>query len=38
MFLKYGMIQIFGWINGTHVPIKTSTMNSQDYFNYKQLK
>ena len=30
------MIQAFGCINGTHVPLKAPQKNSQDYFNYKQ--
>ena len=34
--LKFGMIQAFGCIDGTHIPIKTPPENSQDYFNYKQ--
>ena len=34
--LRYGMIQAFGCIDGTHIPIKTPQANSQDYFNYKQ--
>ena len=34
--LKFGMIQAFGCINGTHIPLKTPRINSQDYFNYKQ--
>ena len=33
---KFGMIQAFGCIDGTHVPIKAPSENSQDYFNYKQ--
>ena len=34
--LKFGMIQGFGYIDGTHIPIKTPLENSQEYFNYKQ--
>ena len=34
--LKFGMIQAFGCINGTHIPIKRPIGNSQDYFNYIQ--
>ena len=34
--LKFGMIQGFGCIDGTHIPIKTPPENSQDYVNYKQ--
>ena len=34
--LKFGMIQAFGCIDGTHIPIKRPVRNSQDYFNYKQ--
>ncbi|XP_057293071.1 putative nuclease HARBI1 [Hydractinia symbiolongicarpus] len=34
--LKYGMVQAFGCIDGTHIPIKTPGECSQDYFNYKQ--
>ena len=33
---KFGMIQAFGCIDGTHVPIKCPLENSQDYFCYKQ--
>ena len=33
---KYGMIQAFGCIDGTHVPIRRPVVNSQDYFCYKQ--
>ncbi len=32
---KYGMIQAFGCIDGTHVPIICPGTNSQDYYNYK---
>lgn len=34
--LKFGMIQAFGCIDGTHVPIKTPSTDSHDYFCYKQ--
>ena len=34
--LKFGMLQAYGCIDGTHIPIKTPNENSQDYFNYKQ--
>ena len=34
--LKFGMIQAFGCIDGTHVRIKSPQSNAQDYFNYKQ--
>ncbi|XP_065662897.1 putative nuclease HARBI1 [Hydra vulgaris] len=33
---KFGMIQAFGCIDGTHVPIVCLVENSQDYFCYKQ--
>ena len=33
---KFGIIQAFGCIDGTHVQIKRPTENSQDYFCYKQ--
>ena len=33
--LKFGMIQAFGFIDGTHVPIKTPSTDSHDYFCYK---
>ncbi|XP_028412532.1 protein ALP1-like [Dendronephthya gigantea] len=32
---KYGCIQAFGCIDGTHVAIKRPTENSQDYYCYK---
>ena len=35
--LKYGMAQAFGCIHGTHIPIKTPTKDSNDFFNYKHL-
>ena len=34
---KFGMTQAFECIDGTHIPLKASTVNSQDYYNYKQL-
>ena len=33
---KFGMTQAFGCIDGTHIPLKATTVNSQDYYNYKQ--
>ena len=33
---KFGMTQAFGCIDGTHIPLKALTVNSQDYYNYKQ--
>ena len=33
---KFAMIQAFGCIDGTHIPIKRPIVDSQDYFNYKQ--
>ncbi|XP_047135363.1 uncharacterized protein LOC124812576 [Hydra vulgaris] len=33
---KFNMIQAFGCIDGTHVPIACPVENSQDYFCYKQ--
>ena len=33
---KFGMMQAFGCIDGTHIPIKCPLENSQDYFYYKQ--
>ena len=30
------MTQALGCIDGTHIPLKTPTVNSQDYYNYKQ--
>ena len=32
---KYGMMQTFGCIDGTHVPILHPIENSQDYYCYK---
>lgn len=34
---KFGMTQTFGCIDGTHIPIKCPSENSQDFFCYKQL-
>ena len=34
--LKFGIIQGFGCIDDTHIPLKTPRINSQDYFNNKQ--
>ena len=34
--LKFGMLQAYGCIDGTHIPIKTPIENMQDYFNYEQ--
>lgn len=34
--LKFGMIQDFECIDGTHISLKRPFVNSQDYFNYKQ--
>ena len=33
---KFGMTQAFGCIDGTYIPFKVPTVNSQDYYNYKQ--
>ena len=33
---KFGIVQAFGCIDGTHVPIQRPIKNSQDYFCYKQ--
>ena len=33
---KFGMTQAFGCIDGTHIPIKSPSENSQDFFCYKQ--
>ena len=33
--ITFGMIQAFGCIDCTHIPIKQPLTNSQDYFNYK---
>ena len=34
--LKFGLLQAFGCIYGTHVEIKRPIENAQDFFNYKQ--
>ena len=34
--LKFGQLQAFGCIDGTHVEIKRPIENAQDFFNYKQ--
>ena len=34
---KFGVTQTFGCIDGTHIPIKCPSENSQDFFCYKQL-
>ena len=34
--LKFGMIQAFGCIDGTHIAVKRPIDNSQDFFNCKQ--
>ena len=34
--LKFGLLQAFGCIDGTHVEIKRPIENAQDFFNYKQ--
>ena len=33
---KIGMTQAFGCVDGTHIPLKAPTVNSQDYYNYQQ--
>ena len=33
---KFGMVQAFGCIDGTHIPIRRPVTDSQDYINYKQ--
>ena len=32
---KYGMVQAFGCVDGTHIPISSPKTSSQDYFCYK---
>ena len=32
---KFGMVQVFGCIDGTHIPIKRPIKDPQDYFCYK---
>ena len=34
--LKFGLLQAFGCIDGTHVEIKRPLENAKDFFNYKQ--
>ena len=34
--IKFGMVQAFGCIDGTHIQLKRPIKNSQDYFCYKQ--
>ena len=31
---KFGIVQAFGAIDGTHIPIMAPSTNSQDYYNY----
>ena len=33
---KFEMTQAFGCIDGTYISLKVPTVNSQDYYNYKQ--
>ena len=33
---QFGMVQAFGSVDGTHIPIRRPVVDSQDYFNYKQ--
>ena len=33
--ITFGRIQTFGYIVGTHIPIKKPLADSQGYFNYK---
>ena len=35
--VKFGMPQVFGAIDGTHISIQRPTENSQDFFSYKGL-
>ena len=32
---KFGFRQVFGCVDGTHIPIRQPTENPQDYFCYK---
>ena len=32
---KYGFLQAFGWVDGTHIPIVQPCENPHDYFRYK---
>ena len=34
--VKFGMIQTFRCIGGTHISLKCPLVNSQDFFNYQQ--
>lgn len=34
---KFGMVLAFGCIDGTHIHVQRSIVNSQDYFNYKNV-
>ena len=34
--VKFGMTEAFRCIDGTHIPLKAPTVNSQDYYNYEQ--
>ena len=33
---QFGMVQAFGSVDGTHIPIRRPVVDSQDYFNDKQ--
>ena len=33
---KFGMTQVFGCIDGTHIPLEAPIVNSHDYYNYTQ--
>ena len=35
--VKFGMVQAFGAIDGTHIPITTPSTNSQDCYHYIHL-
>ena len=34
--VKFGMTKAFGCIDGTYILLKLPTVNSKDYYNYKQ--
>ena len=34
--IKFGLLQAFGCIDGTHIEIKRPIENAQDFYNYKQ--
>ena len=34
--LKFGLIQAFSCIDGTHIPLKQPMINSQDCFDYNE--